>query len=447
MNQTRIAMVTGANRGIGFETVRQLSKIDSSLKYIENSITNPFQKNRLKLFRGILDGKKAFTGPSHVEICISDFCNMNCLACWQYSPLVKSNYSSYFNPKKKNQMLPFRLFKEVVDDLHKLGVLEIRITGMGEPLFHPKIVDMAKYVKNYGIFCSIGTNGALITKDLVDKFCEIGLDRIDVSLWASSAKIYIKTHPNQNEKTFFNIKEWLKYLADIKSSYKNNKPRVLLVNVIFNENYYDLEDMMKFAIEIKADEVFFGAVHVTEDTKGLLLNSKELEILKNKIKSSLSLFKNENIFHNLHNFFEAINSPGATNGKFDLNMPNKCPCYHGWIHSRILADGRVSPCAFTNNLIMGDLKKNSFMDIWNSKKYKEFRGKCLNGLDDDYFSTSCCQHNCFYFRVNQRMHDGVVTVKNNYLKKLQLSSPQSALQLWLEKIDPILERKLAYILS
>ena len=427
---------------VDFGAIQQLLKLYSNLNHIENSLADPPQINRLKIFKGILNGKKTFTGPAYVEICISNFCNMNCLACWQYSPLIKEKYPPHFDPKKKNQMMTFRLFKKIVDDLNKLGVQTIRITSRGEPLFNPEVIDMIKYVKEKNIFCSINTNGALITKDLVKKFCKIGLDQIDLSVWAGSAKTYAKTRPNQNEKTFFDIKDWLHYLADIKGDYKN-KPSVVLVNVIFNKNYNDLENMAKFAIETKINSLFFGAADLKNDTEELLLNSKELVILKNKIKNCLSLLKNMNIPHNLHEFYETINSTGALRGKFDLDMSNKYPCYHGWMHSRINTDGIVSPCGFTD-LIMGNLKKNSFIAIWNSKKYIEFREKCLSNLHDKYFSTSFCNYNCVYFRVNQRMHNGVTIVKKNYLKKLQSSSPQRALQLWLKEIDPILEKSFVY---
>ena len=418
--------------------------LNLSLDYIKNAIGDLNQKKRIQLLRGILNGKKAFTGPIQAEISITNFCNMNCLPCWQYSPLVKNHYSSNFDINKKDLMLPFNLFKSLIDELVEMDVQRIRINGQGEPMFHPRVVDMIKYVKkNSDISCSINTNGALINKGLVRKFCKIGLDKIDLSVWAGSAETYVKIRPNQNEKTFYNIKSWLQYLADIKSSY-NNLPYVCIINVIFNKNYQDIENMVKFAIETKANRIFCGPVDTNDDLKKLLLNSKELEILKSNIKRCLTLVENSKLHHNLNEFYKRITHTDALNGRFDFNVYKDYACYYGWVHSRILPTGQVIPCGFTNNMIMGDLKINSFREIWNSKKYFEFRKKCLNGIFDDYFAEGCCQRNCCYYNRNRRIDEGVAIVKDNSMKGLQSNSHQNALQFWLEKIDPILEKKFQF---
>ncbi|MFH0832885.1 MAG: radical SAM protein [Candidatus Aenigmatarchaeota archaeon] len=416
--------------------------LETKLKDIEN-VVNSQQKKRIRITRGILDGRMAYTGPIQVEICVSDLCNNSCLACWQYSPLIKKGYSTYFDPNKRNKLLQFDIFKKAVDDLHDLDVQIIRITGMGEPLQNPDIIDMVRYVKSYGIFCSINTNGTLITREMIDKFCQIGLDRIDLSLWAGSAKAYVETHPNQSEKTFYHIKDWLNHLADIKHSY-NNKPDALLINVIFNKNYNDVENMIKFAIETRVNRMYLNPVDTNENTRELLLNKEELDVLRCNVKNSISQLKDSSLRHNICGFLESLNCQGASDGKFDFNIyDNNYRCYHGWVHSRILADGRVVPCGFTNNLVMGDINEKSFKEIWNSDKYQEFREKCIIGMNDDYFSTSCCQRNCVYFRVNQRIHEGICVVKNN-MDNLKIYPSSRNIYFWLKEIDPILERKMFY---
>ena len=62
--------------------------------------------------------------------------------------------------------------------------------------------------------------------------------------------------------------------------------------------------------------------------------------------------------------------------KVDHDRGWKVSCYVGWFHARIRVDGSVVPCGACN-ILVGNLKENSFSEIWNSPLYRDFRRKTI----------------------------------------------------------------------
>ena len=212
-------------------------------------------------------------GPKYVVIDITNKCNLNCIACWTYSPLLNKK-----KPPQKwfKQQLSFETIKKLVKDLKELKTEEIRLTGGGEPFIHPQIMNIVKLIKSKGIILDVTTNFSLMNKKKLDALIKYKVDNLTISLWAATAETYAKTHPNQTEKTFDRIKENLLYLSKI-----NKKTKIVIANVISNLNYHELEKMLEFAKEVKASEVYLTMIDPIEDeTASLLLNKEQQNELK-----------------------------------------------------------------------------------------------------------------------------------------------------------------------
>jgi len=55
-------------------------------------------------------------------------------------------------------------------------------------------------------------------------------------------------------------------------------------------------------------------------------------------------------------------------------------CKHAWMSTTIKSNGEVAMCMedFNNEIILGDVSKNSLYDIWNGEKYSKFRRDNMN---------------------------------------------------------------------
>jgi len=68
-------------------------------------------------------------------------------------------------------------------------------------------------------------------------------------------------------------------------------------------------------------------------------------------------------------------------GEYEINSSLPDRCGRLWFNPVITWDGKIVPCCFDKDAeyIMGDLKEDSFREIWNGPRYKIFRRSILSG--------------------------------------------------------------------
>jgi radical SAM protein with 4Fe4S-binding SPASM domain len=77
---------------------------------------------------------------------------------------------------------------------------------------------------------------------------------------------------------------------------------------------------------------------------------------------------------NIKKFEEEINS--FSNGNYGKIFYNEYNCYNPFRTIQIMPNGSVHPCCptmYLDDFIMGNIKKQSLIEIFNSNKFKEFR--------------------------------------------------------------------------
>lgn len=371
---------------------------------------------------GIYDGKKAFIGPETVHLDITNLCNFNCIACWDRSPLVRVKGKKDAFLKKS---LSFELVTGLIDDLITLGgVRYIKFGGGGEPTIHPQFKEILTYLrsKDRYVEIDINTNFSLVEDTLLDLIINQQVNLLTVSLWAATPKVYVLTHPNQKEAAFEKI------VANLKKITKNRisgLPRIFIHNVLMSQNHQDIEKMLALALDIGADEVHFTLVDpVPGKTESLLLTNQQWLCVLSSLKKIRPFVDKLNNYHdpetnrsilitNFHEFFNKLSRAEVEKGVYDKKALSDIPCYIGWTYTRIMADGRVIPCCKGHRLPMGNLNRNSFMEVWNSPRYETFRYNGLNlkksapyfaVMGNDGSKLSGCM-NCDNIMHNTVMHD------------------------------------------
>lgn len=182
---------------------------------------------------GIID-----RGTNTIQIRPSSSCILNCIYC--------STDSGPCGKKVTNYEVDLGHLLEGLKELaeYKGPGLEAYIDSTGEPLLYPKIVELVKgisKIKNYSVI-SMQTNGVLLTKELVDKLKEAGMDRIDLSLNtldSKKAKMMVGNENYDVEK----IKEIAKYIS------KAGIELVIAPVWVPAINDEDMEELIKFAKE------------------------------------------------------------------------------------------------------------------------------------------------------------------------------------------------------
>lgn len=226
------------------------------------------------------------TGPKTVQLDLTNTCNLHCVGCWCHSYLLEEKM---MKPSITKKSIDLNSAKKIIDDLSKLKVSKIILSGAGEPFMHKDIIPIIRYIKSKGIFLEIITNFTLITKEIAKILVKEKVDHITASIWAGDKKSYIKTHDMKKNDTFDKIRENLKYIHSIKKT--DNLPRIKIYNVISSYNFTNIKEMTGFATDSLADEFEFQLIDIYPGkTDKLMLNKKQAEKTLRQLKR-LSLRK------------------------------------------------------------------------------------------------------------------------------------------------------------
>ena len=380
---------------------------------------------------GIMDGKKSFIGPYTVQIDPTNRCNNDCIACWCRSPLL---LDKSLPPEKVSQTLPLEVVKDLIDDVVAMETKEIYIAGGGEPFCHPNILEIIEYIKKSGLICNINTNFTLVNSEVVRFLADIQVDYMTVSVWAGSAETYADLHPNKTEEAFYDIKENLTELNNIKQML----PFIKVYNVISNLNFQEIKQMIDFALKTKSESVEFTVLDTIPDrTDHLLLSEDQRQWLYKeacRIRDWIVIRENEYRLHlfKYDQFLRRISGEDTTFGEHDKNIIDSMPCYVGWLFARVLADGNVNSCLKSHRIPIGSLYGNSFRELWTGRDQEHFRCKTNVFLKDDPFfsmigndpNAECgCYKSCDDLGRIEYMHKRITTMpswKKGVLKAASL---------------------------
>ncbi len=104
---------------------------------------------------------------------------------------------------------------------------------------------------------------------------------------------------------------------------------------------------------------------------------------------------------NFDHFMRRLGDPRAAVAEYDSEFVDRLPCYVGWTYARILADGNVNSCLKSHRFPVGNVYEQSFADIWNGTRQREFRQHALapSKAADPFFklmgNDPSCQVGCY----------------------------------------------------
>jgi len=271
-------------------------------------------------------------------------CNFKCNYCIFQHPEEKRGFIS----EKKAMSLSF-FIKCVVDMFDFPDFIKVlRFVGIGEPLLHPRIVEMTKEVFYCGIAetIEIVTNGSLLTKEMSDRLIKAGLNRLVVSVQGTSAKKY---------KDIAGVDiDFDQFVANLRYFYKLKGDCEVYIKIIDS------------ALDGEKDKKKFY------DIFGDICDSIAIEH-KVPIHSCIA--------------------PSTDKTQFGLKAKQVKVCPQSFFHMQINPDGKVVPCySFEYPTILGDARKESLVNIWNKNK---FRKDLLNGKVKQCLECGLIKHRIF----------------------------------------------------
>lgn len=325
-------------------------------------------------------GRSAY--PEAVTLFLTSRCNLRCRMCGQWGDKGITKQKA-----GHQEELSLEEYRRLIDELSTFRP-NITLFG-GEPLLYKNCAELVRMLKDKKMHVCLITNGTLL-EPYASRLVEYGLDELNISL-DGPEKIHDEIRGTSG--MFQKIRQGLNRITLEKEKQKKRYP---LINLEFTITSYNLEampGMIKVAEELGADSLnyhhlifiekemyerherdFFSLFAASsEDWQGFLLEGvKDIDIRK------LSRYIQEIMSHK-YSFLAAI-YPHLTEEELEIyygqasQMPSGYParCLSPWIVAYIFPGGEVRPC-LNFALSPGNIKRDSFKDIWNNKSYLNFR--------------------------------------------------------------------------
>ncbi|NUO08850.1 MAG: SPASM domain-containing protein [Candidatus Brocadia sp.] len=308
-------------------------------------LTNP-----LYLFKGIV-GRTFYIipqRPERIQIEITNRCNYTCSMCPRES----------FNLPEND--IPFDLFQKIMDRLE--SPYNIILTGWGEPLLHPALMDMIIYTKGKGHKVGVTTNGLLLAP-FTEKFLET-LDKLTISLDSIEGSNEVADGHPSNKVVQKNIESLMKYRDG------TTKP-VVTIQITMHDKKQCL-DTVRFAGEVGADRVYLVRLNNPLSNSGFKRPclEEELEIYK----EAAGIARKYGL--QVDNNYTALDS-GFLRLLYKQLRPimyrfdKYCPKPYDYLYINI--DGKATPCCDLPRYEVGNVLRQSIDEIWHGENMHYFR--------------------------------------------------------------------------
>lgn len=261
--------------------------------------------------------------PLHLDVGITNVCNLECTFCARTVRVEEGRF-------RKAKHMDFELFKKIIDEAVELGTYSINMNLLNEPLTNPRIIDMIKYAKQKGIIdVHFHSHGGLLTEEKAKQLLDSGLDKLLVSIDSPYKDKYNKLRVGSDFDLVINNLKRFKKMRDERGQ----------LSPMIRVNFIQFPDVSEKELR---------------DAKELFLQFADAIGFQEYVDPHWSVGKDK---------------------KYPEGYQSHWVCQQPFTRLSIIEDGRVSPCCndHEQQLVIGDVSKQSLKEIWESYKLQRIR--------------------------------------------------------------------------
>lgn len=290
--------------------------------------------------------------PYTISVEPTTACNLRCPEC-------PSGLRAFSRPTGN---LKEDFFRDTIDEMYK-DLMYLIFYFQGEPYINPNFLDMVKYAHDKGIYTITSTNGHFLSDENARKTIESGLDRIIISVDGTTQEVY---EQYRKEGKLENVLEGAKNLVKWKNKLGAKHPHIIFQFLVVKPNEHQIPEIHRLAKEIGVDEVKLKTAQVYDYENG------------NPLIPTIDKYARYR---------------QNSDGKYVVKNELMNHCWRLWQSCVITWDGLVVPCCFDKDAThqLGDLKKQSFRELWQGEAYQHFRSQILLGRDQIEICTNCTE--------------------------------------------------------
>ncbi len=311
----------------------------------------------------------------------TNLCNLDCATCMRN---VWDEPLGWMQPDT---------FQHVLDGLRAFTPIpQVFFGGYGEPLAHPRILEMIRAVRALGAPVELITNGILLDETKASALIEAGVDTLWVSLDGATPESYADVRLGDELP---GVIANLRRLRELRERSGSLTPQLGIAFVAMRRNIADLPALLRLGLSLGARRFSISNVlaHTPELRKELLYERSQYEPSKNSGRPLLDLPRMD-FSPELGEAIAEAQRSGCLlelSGEAPSARTNTCP----FIAKNSLSirwDGAVSPCLpllhshdsylddhqrRSHAFSVGSLGSRSLPDLWLDPSYRALRERLL----------------------------------------------------------------------
>jgi radical SAM protein with 4Fe4S-binding SPASM domain len=353
--------------------------------------------------------------PTFVQLRVTNLCNLRCKMCgqWGDTGIYRSDgFSASATDGEKelarikeliglNRQLALADYVRILDEVQPWSPI-VSLFG-GEPLLYPDILPLVREIKRRGLTCTIITNGGRLeayARELVDA----GIDSIAVSIdGPPDVHNRIRGKADAYQKAEAGVRAVARWRREL----KRPLPMTIAILPVTELNIGDISDAVDALRELPLDTINVGlrwfvpksvgaeyesvmrdTFGVTGDSwKGFDFDSAVMNGTEAKARQMTDLVKLLKTLKR-RRFLDSTAGRPWTSFVPDV-APADVPeyfsdfsktfghdlCPVAWYFAQIEPDGDVTFCGDFPDYVIGNVRKQTFTDVWRGEKAQRFREK------------------------------------------------------------------------
>lgn len=322
-----------------------------------------------------------WSAPRMLTFMMTYRCNLRCTMCWQWG-----EQGLFHDLPKQHEIeqLDLATLRSVIDDVAGQGT-GVFLWG-GEPFLHRDLLPFVEYVKSKGLYCSINTNGTYLPRE-AGRLVDLGVDAIMVSV---DGPREVHDRIRGMEGSFQRIADGVRAVREARNG-RDGRPEIVVNTTISPGNQDVLVPTFDTVEAMGADRMILSQLWFTTEQIGRANEAYFREKFNAHAPSWRGFLMDVSVLDAalIARQMRALTSrTGAMKLQFlpDLHPGQvgdyyarpeeafgRSRCLVPWLETEILPNGDVTPCSDRPDLILGNVRRERFMDIWNNDAYQAFR--------------------------------------------------------------------------
>lgn len=346
--------------------------------------------HQVTLVRDLIRGDGSASPPMVVNLLLTSRCNLNCAMC-----------SVQEFRKRDFQELGTREIEDLARQGREFGATFYM--GGGEPFVRADILDLIAAVKGQGRPLGIVTNGLGLRPEVGREVHRLGVDHLMVSLHGpEEVHDRIVGVPG----SFRKVSEHVRAFCAI----PGRRTTVVLNFVLSRDNVESLPRFVSIGKSLGVDRVRVEhLLYLTEADiarHDAWCRANLPEHLKDRFHASSFLCQADTVNGMAERLPAVLDQVKREFGNFVILKPFLSPkdfrrwyggeglgagrpCLFVWRALFVEPDGSVIPCQHYGDMVMGNVREQSLLEIWNRPEYREMRRVVRHG--DLPACTRCCK--------------------------------------------------------